>query len=221
MLKMNSKINHSLQGAGLGLRRPFLNEFLQNPLPEVDFFEIAPENWITMGGKFGKQFRAMTEQYKFVCHGLSLSIGSSDALDETLVRQIKVFMATHGIEHYSEHLSYCSHNGHLYDLMPIPFTAEAVKHVAERIKRVQDILERKIAIENVSYYTFSGAEMREIDFFNAVVNEADCDVLLDVNNIYVNSVNHGYDALDFLNLMPIERITYAHIAGHFKEAEDF
>ena len=221
MLKMNSKINHSLQGAGLGLRRPFLNEFLQNPLPEVDFFEIAPENWITMGGKFGKQFRAMTEQYKFVCHGLSLSIGSSDALDETLVRQIKVFMATHGIEHYSEHLSYCSHNGHLYDLMPIPFTAEAVKHVAERIKRVQDILERKIAIENVSYYTFSGAEMREIDFFNAVVNEADCDVLLDVNNIYVNSVNHGYDALDFLNSMPIERITYAHIAGHFKEAEDF
>ncbi len=221
MLKMNSKINHSLQGAGLGLRRPFLNEFLQNPLPEVDFFEIAPENWITMGGKFGKQFRAMTEQYKFVCHGLSLSIGSSDALDEALVRQIKVFMATHGIEHYSEHLSYCSHNGHLYDLMPIPFTAEAVKHVAERIKRVQDILERKIAIENVSYYTFSGAEMREIDFFNAVVNEADCDVLLDVNNIYVNSVNHGYDALDFLNSMPIERITYAHIAGHFKEAEDF
>ena len=221
MLKMNSKINHSLQGAGLGLRRPFLNEFLQNPLSEVDFFEIAPENWITMGGKFGKQFRAMTEQYKFVCHGLSLSIGSSDALDETLVRQIKVFMATHGIEHYSEHLSYCSHNGHLYDLMPIPFTAEAVKHVAERIKRVQDILERKIAIENVSYYTFSGAEMREIDFFNAVVNEADCDVLLDVNNIYVNSVNHGYDALDFLNSMPIERITYAHIAGHFKEAEDF
>ena len=221
MLKMDSKINHSLQGAGLGLRRPFLNEFLQNPLSEVDFFEIAPENWITMGGKFGKQFRAMTEQYKFVCHGLSLSIGSSDALDETLVRQIKVFMATHGIEHYSEHLSYCSHNGHLYDLMPIPFTAEAVKHVAERIKRVQDILERKIAIENVSYYTFSGAEMREIDFFNAVVNEADCDVLLDVNNIYVNSVNHGYDALDFLNSMPIERITYAHIAGHFKEAEDF
>ena len=221
MLKMNSKINHSLQGAGLGLRRPFLNEFLQNPLSEVDFFEIAPENWITMGGKFGKQFRAMTEQYKFVCHGLSLSIGSSDALDEALVRQIKVFMATHGIEHYSEHLSYCSHNGHLYDLMPIPFTAEAVKHVTERIKRVQDILERKIAIENVSYYTFSGAEMREIDFFNAVVNEADCDVLLDVNNIYVNSVNHGYDALDFLNSMPIERITYAHIAGHFKEAEDF
>lgn len=218
---MNAFLNSKLQGAGLGLRRPFLSEILQSPQPDVDFFEIAPENWITMGGKLGKQFRAMTEQHKFVCHGLSLSLGSSDPLDETLVQQIKAFMATHGIEHYSEHLSYCSHNGHLYDLMPIPFTSEAVSHVAARIKRVQDILERKIAIENVSYYTFVGQEMREIDFFNAVVNEADCDILLDVNNIYVNSVNHGYDAMDFLNAMPVERITYAHIAGHFKEADDF
>jgi uncharacterized protein (UPF0276 family) len=210
-----------LNGAGLGLRRSFLSEILQTPQSDIDFYEIAPENWITMGGKLGKQLRAMTEKNRFVCHGLSLSIGSSDPLDETLVRQIKAFMATHGIEHYSEHLSYCSHNGHLYDLMPIPFTAEAVTHVAARIKRVQDILERKIAIENVSYYTFSGAEMSEIDFFNAVVNEADCDILLDVNNIYVNSVNHGYDAREFLNAMPVERITYAHIAGHFKEADDF
>ena len=218
---MNAFLNSKLQGAGLGLRRPFLSEILQSPQPDVDFFEIAPENWITMGGKLGKQFRAMTEQHKFVCHGLSLSLGSSDPLDETLVQQIKAFMATHGIEHYSEHLSYCSHSWHLYDLMPIPFTSEAVSHVAARIKRVQDILERKIAIENVSYYTFVGQEMREIDFFNAVVNEADCDILLDVNNIYVNSVNHGYDAMDFLNAMPVERITYAHIAGHFKEADDF
>ena len=213
---------HSIiHGAGLGLRRSFLTEILQTPQPDVDFYEVAPENWITMGGKLGKQFRAMTEQYRFVCHGLSLSIGSSDPLDETLVEQIKTFMAIHGIEHYSEHLSYCSHNGHLYDLMPIPFTFEAVQHVAARIKRVQNILERKIAIENVSYYTFTGQEMREIDFFNAVVNEADCDVLLDVNNIYVNSVNHSYNALEFLNAMPVERMTYAHIAGHFKEAEDF
>lgn len=210
-----------LQGAGLGLRRAFLSEILQTPQPEIDFFEVAPENWITIGGKLGKQFRAMTEKHRFVCHGLSLSIGSSDALDETLVLQIKDFMAKHGIEHYSEHLSYCSHNGHLYDLLPIPFTQEAVRHVAARIQRVQEILECKIAIENVSYYAFAGAEMSEIEFFKAVVNEADCDVLLDVNNIYVNSVNHGYDALEFLNAMPVEQITYAHIAGHFKEADDF
>jgi uncharacterized protein (UPF0276 family) len=217
---MNLKLN-SLNGAGLGLRRSFLNEILQSPQSDVDFFEVAPENWITIGGKFGKQFRAMTEKHRFVCHGLSLSIGSSDPLDEAFVLQIKDFMATHGIDHYSEHLSYCSHNGHLYDLMPIPFTSEAVKHVATRIERVQDILERKIAIENVSYYAAVGQEMSEIDFFNAVVKEADCDILLDVNNIYVNSVNHGYNALEFLNAMPVERITYAHIAGHFKEADDF
>lgn len=213
--------NPKLYGAGLGLRRSLLHEILQSPSPVVDFYEIAPENWITMGGKFGKAFRAMTEQHKFVCHGLSLSIGSSDPLDETLVHQIKQFMATHGIEHYSEHLSYCSHNGHLYDLVPIPFTSEAVLHVAARIKRVQDILERKIAIENVSYYTFTGCEMSECEFFNAVIKEADCDLLLDVNNIYVNSVNHDYDAIEFLNVMPVEKITYAHIAGHFKEADDF
>ncbi len=217
---MNSEFN-PLKGAGLGLRRSFLSEILQTPQPEVDFFEVAPENWITIGGKFGKQFRAMTEKHRFVCHGLSLSLGSSDPLDEAFVLQVKNFMATHGIDHYSEHLSYCSHNGHLYDLMPIPFTSEAVTHVATRIKRVQDILERKIAIENVSYYAVVGQEMTEIDFFNAVVNEADCDILLDVNNIYVNSVNHDYDALEFLNAMPVERITYAHIAGHFKEADDF
>ncbi|MEN9896383.1 MAG: hypothetical protein RLZZ66_32 [Pseudomonadota bacterium] len=211
----------SLIGAGLGLRRPLLVEILQHPPKNVDFYEIAPENWITIGGKMGRYFRELTEKNRFVCHGLSLSIGSSDPLDENLVHQIKQFMHTHGIAHYSEHLSYCSHNGHLYDLLPIPFTSDAVKHVAARIRRVQDILERKIAIENVSYYTYAGQEMSEIDFFNAVVCEADCDVLLDVNNIYVNSINHGYDAIDFLSKIPAHRIMYAHIAGHYVQADDF
>jgi uncharacterized protein (UPF0276 family) len=216
-----SHLHSSLNGAGLGLRRPLLTEIFQHAPKNVDFYEIAPENWITIGGKMGRYFRELTEKKRFVCHGLSLSIGSSDPLDENLVHQIKQFMQTHGIEHYSEHLSYCSHNGHLYDLLPIPFTSQAVKHVAARIRRVQDILERKIAIENVSYYTYAGQEMSEIDFFNAVVSEADCDVLLDVNNIYVNSINHGYDAIDFLSAIPAQRIMYAHIAGHFVQADDF
>jgi uncharacterized protein (UPF0276 family) len=216
-----SHLHSSLNGAGLGLRRPLLTEIFQYAPKNVDFYEIAPENWITIGGKMGRYFRELTEKKRFVCHGLSLSIGSSDPLDENLVHQIKQFMQTHGIEHYSEHLSYCSHNGHLYDLLPIPFTSQAVKHVAARIRRVQDILERKIAIENVSYYTYAGQEMSEIDFFNAVVSEADCDVLLDVNNIYVNSINHGYDAIDFLSAIPAQRIMYAHIAGHFVQADDF
>lgn len=212
---------HLIHGAGLGLRRSLLTEIVANPPSNVNFYEVAPENWMTIGGKYGKQFRAMTEQFDFVCHGLSLSIGSTDPLDEQFVRDLKGFMQEHGIKFYSEHLSYCSKDGHLYDLMPIPFTQEAVHHVAARIRRVQDILEHKIAIENVSYYATPSQEMTEIDFFNAVVAEADCDVLLDINNIYVNSVNHRYDAEAFLKAMPAHRVAYAHIAGHYVEAEDF
>ena len=212
---------HLVHGAGLGLRRSLLTEIVENPPNSVGFYEVAPENWMTIGGKYGKQFRAMTERFDFVCHGLSLSIGSTDPLDEQFVRDLKLFMREHGIKFYSEHLSYCSKDGHLYDLMPIPFTSEAVHHVAARIRRVQDILEHKIAIENVSYYAIPSQEMSEIDFFNAVVEEADCDVLIDINNIYVNSVNHRYDAEAFLKAMPAHRIAYAHIAGHYVEAEDF
>jgi len=210
-----------VHGAGLGLRRSFLTEIVANPPTNVDFYEVAPENWMTIGGRYGKQFRAMTEQFDFVCHGLSLSIGSTDPLDEQFVRDLKLFMREHDMKFYSEHLSYCSKEGHLYDLMPIPFTSEAVHHVATRIRRVQDILEHKIAIENVSYYATPSQEMTEIEFFNAVVEEADCDVLIDINNIYVNSVNHRYDAEAFLKAMPAHRIAYAHIAGHYVEAEDF
>ncbi|MGZ8191195.1 MAG: HvfB family MNIO-type RiPP peptide maturase [Methylococcaceae bacterium] len=210
-----------VHGAGLGLRRAFLSQIVDKPPQEVGFYEVAPENWITIGGKPGKQFRAMTERFDFICHGLSLSIGSTDPLDEKFVHEVKQFMHNHQIKFYTEHLSYCSKDGHLYDLMPIPFTSEAVTHVAARIKRVQDILEHKIAIENVSYYAAPGQEMAEIDFFNAVIEEADCDVLLDINNIYVNSVNHGYDAEAFLRAIPASRIAYAHIAGHYLEADDF
>jgi uncharacterized protein (UPF0276 family) len=217
---MRSALN-LVQGAGLGLRRAFLSEIIAQPPAQVGFYEVAPENWMTLGGKLGKQFRAMTERFDFVGHGLSLSIGSSDALDEKFVQDLKRFMTTHGIKFYSEHLSYCSQEGHLYDLMPMPFTAEAVKHVAQRIRRVQDILEQQIAIENISYYAAPGQEMTEIDFFNAVVAEADCDVLIDINNIYVNSVNHVYDAEAFLKAIPAQRIAYAHMAGHFVQADDF
>jgi len=210
-----------INGAGLGLRRSILAQVVDAPPQEVGFYEVAPENWITIGGKLGKRFRAMTERFDFICHGLSLSLGSTDPLDEKLVRDVKAFMAEHQIKLYSEHLSYCSKDGHLYDLMPIPFTSDAVSHVAARIRQVQDILEQKIAIENVSYYAAPGQEMAEIDFFNAVVEEADCDILIDINNIYVNSVNHGYDAEAFLKAIPAHRIAYAHIAGHYVEADDF
>ncbi len=219
---MNNK-HFSIHGTGLGLRRSMLRELQDlpiDPVNQVNFWEVAPENWINVGGNYGKKFRKLTEQFPFICHGLSLSIGGPSPLDEAFVHRLKHFMQTHQIRCYSEHLSYCSDDGHLYDLLPIPFTAEAVHYVADRIKRVQDILAQRIALENVSYYAAPGQEMTEIDFLNAVLQEADCDLLLDVNNIYVNSINHGYDAESFLQQIPAERIRYIHIAGHYNEADD-
>ena len=209
-----------ISGTGLGLRREFLAEMMDDGDYGVDFLEVAPENWIGMGGQLGRKFSWFAERYPMVCHGLSLSLGGPGALDETFVRQVKGFLDQHDIRLYSEHLSYCSDHGQLYDLLPIPFTSEAVRHVARRIQRVQDILERRIAIENVSYYAAPGQELSEIEFLRAVLGEADCDLLLDVNNIYVNSVNHGYDAAEFLSRIPGDRALYIHVAGHYNEAED-
>jgi uncharacterized protein (UPF0276 family) len=211
---------HPVKGAGLGLRRALLGPLRTHDLEEVDFMEVAPENWINVGGHLGRSFREFTDRLPFVCHGLSLSIGGPSSLDETFLHRVRQFLDKHRIRYYSEHLSYCTDDGHLYDLMPIPFTSEAVKYVAERIRRTQDILERRIAVENVSYYAAPGSELSEIEFINAVLNEADCDLLLDVNNIYVNSINHRYDAIEFLQGLPGHLIAYGHIAGHYKEAED-
>lgn len=207
-------------GAGLGLRRSFMDELAALDHQPADFLEVAPENWMEMGGVLGRKFAQFTDRYPMIFHGLSLSIGSPSPLDEHFLVRLKKFIDKHNVSCYSEHLSYCSDDGHLYDLMPIPFTEEAVSHVANRIKRVQEILERKIVMENVSYYAAPGQEMKEIDFFNAVVKEADCDVLLDVNNVYVNSINHGYDAEAYIKSIPQERIAYLHMAGHYNEAED-
>lgn len=215
-----SKHAFPVHGAGLGLRRSFATTAAEQQPAEVDFWEIAPENWIGVGGRWGKVLRSMTERDPFVCHGLSLSIGSPAPLDLDLVRRIKGFLDQHQIRAYTEHLSFCSDEGHLYDLMPIPFTSEAVAHLVERICQVQDILERRIALENVSYYAAPGQEMSELEFINAVLHEADCDLLLDVNNIHVNSINHRYDARRFLNGLPGDRVVYGHIAGHYEEAPD-
>jgi uncharacterized protein len=215
----------SVSGAGLGLRRdmmrtPLLNDFEKITANDVQFMEVAPENWIGVGGRLAKQLRFYTERFPFVCHGLSLSIGSPASLNTDLVRAIKKFMNEHGVSYYSEHLSYCSDTGQLYDLLPIPFTAEAVDYVAERIQQVQDILGQRVAIENSSYYCAPQQEMTESEFINAVLKKADCALLLDVNNIYVNSINHKYDPYEFLRNLPGERTAYIHIAGHYKEAED-
>ena len=182
--------------------------------------EVAPENWIGVGGRYGRQFRHLAERYSIVLHGLSLNIGGSAPLDRDLVTAIGEFMTAHGCPLYSEHLTYCGDEGHLYDLLPIPFTEEAVQHVAARVREVQDILGQRIALENASYYAAPHQAMTESEFINAVLAEADCDLLLDVNNIYVNSINHRYDAAEFLRSLPLQRARYIHVAGHFDEAED-
>src|SRR5688500_15795971 len=211
---------YPVTGAGLGLRRGLIDKLMADPPTEVDFMAVAPENWIKVGGRLGQTLRFFTERYPFLIHGLSLSIGSPAPLDEDLLVSIRAFMDEHDIRFYSEHLSYCSDEGHLYDLMPIPFTEDAVAWVADRLRRAQDILERRMAVENVSYYTPVDGSMSEIDFTLAVLDEADCDLLLDINNIVVNGINHRYDAGEFMRAMPADRIRYFHIAGHYVEAED-
>lgn len=211
---------YPVTGAGLGLRRPIADQLMADPPTDVDFMEVAPENWIHVGGKLGKKLRFFTERYPFVIHGLSLSIGAPSPLNEQLVRDVKAFMAEHDIRMYSEHLSYCGDDGQLYDLMPIPFTEEAVHYVAARVRRVQDILEQRMALENVSFYAPIDSSMSEREFLLAVLEEADCDLMLDINNIVVNSINHRYNASDFLRAMPADRIRYFHLAGHFVEDED-
>ena len=215
---MTSK--YPVTGVGLGLRRALLGPLSSITTDQIQFMEVAPENWINVGGRYGKVFREYTEKFPFVLHGLSLSIGSPLPLDWELLKNIKAFMAEHSIRCYTEHLSYCSDTGHLYDLMPIPFTLQAVDYVADRISQIQDFLGQRIAMENVSYYAAPQQEMSEIEFTNAVLEKADCHLLLDVNTIYVNSINHGYDAHQFLKALPGHRIVYGHIAGHYDEAED-
>lgn len=212
---------YPVTGAGLGLRRGLIPELLEVEDGIIDFLELAPENWIGVGGRFGRQFRALAERFPLVCHGLSLSIGSPAPLDRSFLKDVGSFLDEFHVRCYSEHLSYCSDDkGHLYDLMPIPFTEEAVSYVADRIRQVQDILERRLIIEHVSYYAAPGQVLSEVEFINAVLAEADCELLLDVNNIYVNSINFDYDPYEFLNSIDGERTAYIHIAGHYVEAED-
>ena len=211
----------ALQGAGLGLRRELIPALSVGRPNVIDFFEIAPENWMDVGGAHGKAFRAITERTLLVCHGLSLSLGGPTPLDEVFLRKIRSFLDLHDVELYTEHLSYCSDDGHLYDLMPIPFTAEAVDYVANRIRRTQDMLGRRIAVENASFYVKSPIdEMSELEFVNAVVEQADCWLHLDVNNVYVNSINHQYDPRAFLRGVAADRVVYMHMAGHYRESDD-
>lgn len=205
--------------AGLGFRREMITDLKQydSSIP-VDFFEIAPENWLSIGGRFAKDLRQFTERYPFTCHGLSLSVGGYSELDTLLLKNIKRFMHMHQISLYTEHLSWCADDGHLYDLLPIPCTEGAVKWVANRIKQAQDILGMQIGIENASYYVAPpDADMTEAEFVSAIIEESGCFFHLDVNNVYVNSQNFNFDPVTYLASLPLEQVGYLHVAGHYVE----
>jgi uncharacterized protein (UPF0276 family) len=212
--------HRSITGAGLGFRRELIDQLKTHTPEEIDFFELAPENWANMGGKSAKDLRYFTERHAFVCHGLSLSLGGIAPLDIALLRRIKAFMAEHGMTIYTEHLSWCADDSQLYDLLPIPLTEQAVKWTTDRIKQAQDILEMRIGIENASYYVAPpGAEMTEPEFISRITHEADCLLHLDVNNIYVNSQNFAFDPVEFMTALPLEKTCYIHVAGHYVEPD--
>ncbi len=209
-----------LTGAGLGLRRDHLAELAEGVPEPIRFMELAPENWIGVGGRSGERLQEVARQVPLIGHGLSLNLGGWTPLDPAFLEQLRSFIESRHLVLYGDHLSYCADEGQLYDLLPLPFTEEAVHHVAGRIRQVQEALGQRITVENASYYLQLPGEMEEHEFINAVLEEADCLLLIDINNIYVNSVNHGYDPVEFLHRLPGERIAYAHIAGHLRQAED-
>ena len=204
-----------MQGIGLGFRRDVANDIINSEFELPEFIEVAPENWMKMGGYWKKQFDRATEKYPLTCHGLSLSIGSVEELDLNFLKDLKEFLDQYNVKIYSEHLSYSKcENAHLYDLLPIPFREDAVKHIVTRIKTVQDILERPLVLENVSYYTAVAAEIPEAEFISSIISESGCQMLLDINNVYVNAFNHNYNTKEFINALPLDSVAYIHMAGH-------
>jgi hypothetical protein len=221
---------NQIHGAGLGLKRELIPQiqslYHQPSISNIQFVEIAPENWIEAGSKATKQLDWFAAHYPIVCHGLCLSLGGISPLNIDFLNQVKQLLYHYNIDIYTEHLSYCTDayqgkQGYLYDLLPIPFTEEAVHYVAKRIRQTQDILGRRIGIENASFYAAAPiSEMSELAFLNAVLSEADCLLHLDINNIYVNSVNFNFDPHAFLRSIPHERIIYSHIAGHYQQTPE-
>ncbi|MEW7997461.1 MAG: DUF692 domain-containing protein [Candidatus Thiodiazotropha endolucinida] len=205
-------------GYGLGLRRQHYDDVLESR-PDVDWFEIISENYMVNGGKPLHYLSRIRELYPMVMHGVSMSIGSIEPLDYTYLKKLKALIERVEPEWFSDHLCWTGVNKlNLHDLLPLPYTEEALDHVVERITRVQDYLGRQMLLENVSsYISYSESQLSEWEFLREVVERADCLVLLDINNIYVSAYNHNFDPSDFVRAMPSERIYQIHLAGHTQE----
>jgi len=202
-------------GFGLGLRTAHYETILAEK-PPVDWFEVITENYLVPGGKPLYYLDSIRANYPLVMHGVSLSIGGTDPLNLDYLRQVKTLAERIEPAWISDHLCWTGVNGvNLHDLLPLPYTQEAVQHVADRVKTVQDFLRCRILLENVSsYITYAHSEMTEWEFLSAVAERADCLILLDINNIYVSAHNHQFDPLDYLNNVPVKRVQQFHLAGH-------
>lgn len=206
---------------GIGLRSEHIELLARSPKhPDIDFLELAPENWMSLGGLKREQLQDISKIYPLIAHGLSLSIGDCQPLNTKFVRQVGQFLDELNIEVYSEHLSFSRDNqGYLYELLPVPRRAENIGYLADRIKQVQDIIQRSLVMENISYYHNYGDEMPEGEFIAEIANRSGCELLVDINNLYVNSQNHHFDAAEMLEALPSDAIRYYHIAGHLVESD--
>jgi len=206
---------HPPLGFGLGLRVDHYEAILADH-PEVDWFEALTENYLVPGGKPLDYLMRIRERYPMVLHGVSLSIGSTQPLDRNYLAQVKALATRLEPEWVSDHLCWTGIAGrNMHDLLPLPYTEEALANVVERVRTVQDILGRRILLENVSsYVSYRDSQVTEWQFLREIAERADCLILLDVNNIYVSSVNHEFDPLDYLHAIPVERVQQIHLAGH-------
>ncbi|OGT63596.1 MAG: hypothetical protein A3J38_03635 [Gammaproteobacteria bacterium RIFCSPHIGHO2_12_FULL_45_9] len=201
---------------GLGLRDEHITALCQQPKrTDIDFLELAPENWMNIGGTKRANLECIAERYPLIAHGLSLSIADTQPLNVEFLQQIRAFLDRYHIEIYSEHLSFSRDSqGYLYDLLPVPRHADNIAYIAERIRQAQDILQRPLVLENISYYHRYPDELAEAEFLTRLVEQSQCELLLDINNVYVNSQNHGYIPNDLICALQSKSIRYYHIAGH-------
>ncbi len=209
--------NNAILGVGLGIRQPHISQILKEK-PEISWFELLADNYLRPGGKDLIQLDEIIKHYPMTFHCVGMNLGGTDPLDFDYLKKIKALSSRYLPRWISDHLSWCSHKGrHHHDLLPLPYTKETIDNIVERISRVQAFLGEQILIENAStYIEIKGSEMEEWEFLSEVSKKADCNILLDINNIYVNSKNHDFDSIYFLDGVPKERVKELHLAGHEK-----
>ncbi|MGB3749990.1 MAG: DUF692 domain-containing protein [Arcobacteraceae bacterium] len=210
-----------IKGCGLGLRSEFLDDIhFDKKSFSPSWWEITPENWIDMPVWYREKFEQIAQNTPFVAHGVSLSLGSNTKPKKKYLQQLKNFLDTYDIKYYSEHISYSSYDGiQAHELLPVPLTKKMIRSMSDNIKYVEDFLQRNISIENASYYHTEPSSMSESDFINELLHHSKAKLLLDLNNVYVNSINHNYNAKKFIQSLDLDAVSYIHVAGHYFDDE--